>query len=1036
MRLPSQLDTAREQVRKAAASLLAVLVLGTTSGATLCAAADEMDGQTTSQSAGQATGQAAGQAAETPRVVPGMAPTMRSPLNIPAGLGDIKVREAGSPTNTLDQMLTPGTIQQVPTLPEIHQTPEMIERVHKLEKEGEKLFTQALIDQALIKWQEAYGLCLEMKYTEGQGRALTNMCRVFLARGQWVKAKYMGENALEVLAEARNKKDLGRARVCLAQAYYGLDNPVWAGQQLAQALKDYQELGASSALESADLTTMCANVLLKMNKIKEAIQFMQASATYLEQGGDIHSSIVKRVGISLMLIKLGLYVAALEEGERGLSLARSGGSKNPTSLPVALACVANGQYTLCEYGKALKSYEEAYHCVNKLSNQQMPDLSKANLDLGFAHTLIANGYPETAKQRLDRALTLFKKVGDSLGQAQACNALGMAEECLGQHGKAVLWFQKALDLQAVINPKQDRLQVTVLQNLAAAESRAGNNRNARVHLDAAIALFKRPKKPIKDQVLCARTLSALGEVCLRLADMQAAEENLKLALSMGGKINDDASLWRTYTLLAKVPPAGESPTPVSELLNSALSHFRSPQAGVFASPERLIFPTSREELGEELVAMLAKKGMPQQALLAAEQLKDELFIVEWNRRGGQVKPEDSDIYRDLMQQRAHFHAAEDSGPPSSLTKEWQTWMTRFKGLVQQNRQLARLIAPVPMSVEEIAQAARAKNVTILDYLIGNTSSVAFTIDGTGRLSATVLPVGRARLKQQIAALVNGSGRQAASHEESQAQERNLLATLCTELLPAGVRQLLPKNPEQMVVVVPDGPLFNLPFSALITDQGRYLIEQHTLTMAPSVGLFIDSPPRYTDDLSLVVASAGNSTSDESALISEIFQPELVTRLVGKETPVSTIQEQARGKAVIHFASRVLLQERNPLDSILPLAPAKDDRNKKVTADRLFEMSLPNDLMVWSGSSVLGKDIQGNAVKMFSRGLNYAGVRNVLMSLWSEPNAQRTEALVQFYKNKQAGLNQAQSLRKAQLVALSKNPSPRSWAAFQLLGPGF
>jgi CHAT domain-containing protein len=45
-------------------------------------------------------------------------------------------------------------------------------------------------------------------------------------------------------------------------------------------------------------------------------------------------------------------------------------------------------------------------------------------------------------------------------------------------------------------------------------------------------------------------------------------------------------------------------------------------------------------------------------------------------------------------------------------------------------------------------------------------------------------------------------------------------------------------------------------------------------------------------------------------------------------------------------------------------------------------------------------------------------------------------LIEFYKGKQEGLNQAQSLRKAQLLALSKDPSPKSWAAFQLLGPGF
>lgn len=97
--------------------------------------------------------------------------------------------------------------------------------------------------------------------------------------------------------------------------------------------------------------------------------------------------------------------------------------------------------------------------------------------------------------------------------------------------------------------------------------------------------------------------------------------------------------------------------------------------------------------------------------------------------------------------------------------------------------------------------------------------------------------------------------------------------------------------------------------------------------------------------------------------------------------------------------------------------------------------MPSDLIVWSASSVSSKDVRGNGVKIFSRGLNYAGARNVLMSLWAQPDTDRMDELVNFYKSKQAGLGPAQSLRKAQLSALSRDRSPRNWAAFQLLGPG-
>jgi CHAT domain-containing protein len=951
-------------------------------------------------------------------------------------VGSIRVKEANQgPTPAgIDHLNSPGTVNQIPTVPEVAQTPEMMEKVHKLEAEGEKLFGGNLVDKALIKWQEAYGLCLEMKYQEGQGRALINMARVYLANAHYVKAKYLADNAVEVLFETQNKGDLGKARVALAQAYFGLDNPILAGQQLELALKNYQEVGTTNARDSAQLTSICAGVLLKVGKFKEALMFNQASATYLEQCGELHASLAKRIASANIMLSLGLYTAALEEAGRALATAKS--SKHPVSMPIALACLANCQYALGDYSKSLKTFEETIRVAAQLpSTAQMPDLSRANLELGYAHALIACGYLDQAKTHVEVSIPLFKKSSGVAGQAQATNALGIIEESQGQHEKAVSSFRQAMDLQGVMNPRNERLQLTITQNLAAALSRAGKNSEAKLLLAQCMGLFTRSKKPFEDAVLECRTMFSLGEVMLRLADTQVAQARLKDAVTLSTRIQDDATLWRAYTLLAKIAQDEPQPeVPVTELLKSALSHFRSPQAGVFPSPERLNYPTTRQDLGEQLVALLAKNKMSQEALVAAEQLKDELFIVEWNRRGGRVKPEDADLYDDLMTTRAHLHACEDSSPPTSLTKEWQKWIERFRKLVEDNRSLARLIAPLPNSAEQILVSMRNNKATMIDYLVGATSSVVFTMDGTGRFSASVIPVGQARLKEQVNALVNGMTRtDVPQGGDPQAHERMLLATLYRELIPPAVSACLPANPEQIVVIVPDGVLYNLPFAALIDEKGKYMIERHTLTMAPSLGVFMDSPPRYTDDQSLVVAS-GAQTSDD--MFVQLFQPELVTRLVGKETPIASIQDSVRGKSVVHFSSKLPLHEKNPMDSVLPLAPSKDDGGKKVTADKLFGLSLPSDLMVWSGSSIYGKDIQGNAVKVFSCGLNYAGVRNVLMTLWSEPSGDRQAELVEFYKSKQAGLNQAQSLRRAQMLALSKDPSAKSWAAFQLLGPGF
>jgi tetratricopeptide (TPR) repeat protein len=138
---------------------------------------------------------------------------------------------------------SPQAVFELPNLPQVEKTPGMIEQVAKLEEEGEKCYNRKEYDKAIDKWQQAYGLSLEMNYPEGEGRALTHMCKVYFERGNVIKAKELGENAIELLFNSGDKKSLARARVALAQAYFGLGLPQLAGDQLVWALEAFSSIG-------------------------------------------------------------------------------------------------------------------------------------------------------------------------------------------------------------------------------------------------------------------------------------------------------------------------------------------------------------------------------------------------------------------------------------------------------------------------------------------------------------------------------------------------------------------------------------------------------------------------------------------------------------------------------------------------------------------------------------------------------------------------------------------------------------------------
>jgi CHAT domain-containing protein len=56
----------------------------------------------------------------------------------------------------------------------------------------------------------------------------------------------------------------------------------------------------------------------------------------------------------------------------------------------------------------------------------------------------------------------------------------------------------------------------------------------------------------------------------------------------------------------------------------------------------------------------------------------------------------------------------------------------------------------------------------------------------------------------------------------------------SQLLISPIADLLPKNENERVIFIPQASLFLVPFPALQDNNGKYLIEKHTISTAPAI----------------------------------------------------------------------------------------------------------------------------------------------------------------------------------------------------------
>lgn len=396
----------------------------------------------------------------------------------------------------------------------------------------------------------------------------------------------------------------------------------------------------------------------------------------------------------------------------------------------------------------------------------------------------------------------------------------------------------------------------------------------------------------------------------------------------------------------------------------------------------------------------------------------------------------------------------------------------------------------PTAVE--LQGRLAPDEAMLVYLIGRTQSFVQIVT-RNKIAIAPISAGSETLQESVTRLRRGLEIQGNSVNDFALDDAHRLY----KYLFAGLGQEL--DGVKHLVIVPSGPLSNLPFGLLVTQtptQGRYeaaswLINDFDISYSPSIRSFVDlrstriigrhprpmlalGDPRLAPLRGPTSQKAAFANIDGHCLSDDIIPPELlrslsslpdtgleiatVSRAVGADKRDILLGDQASEAAfrerrladyrILYFATHGLLpgelrcQAQPGIVLTPPTMPAKSRNfDGLLDASEIARLLIPADLVVLSAcnTAASGKANGGDSLSGLAASFFRAGTRSLLVSHWQVPSAATTALMSAIFNTLAEAPNMSidTALRAAQRQVM-KAPGashPFFWAAFIVIGDG-
>lgn len=265
-------------------------------------------------------------------------------------------------------------------------------------------------------------------------------------------------------------------------------------------------------------------------------------------------------------------------------------------------------------------------------------------------------------------------------------------------------------------------------------------------------------------------------------------------------------------------------------------------------------------------------------------------------------------------------------------------------------------------------------------------------------------------------------------------------------------ELLDPERVQRIMVVPDGPLSRLPFDALISHDGQYLIEVYDISYASSLTVLkaVTSRDIYPSDGDDIVIFADPTTDNvnlaslpssrnEIKMIQNAFETSKIDVYAGNEASKAKFKSlRYTSTRYLFIATHGVTSERHASRSALVFASHGGSGSGLLQAAEIAAMDIPVDMVVLSAcGTASGVSLPGEGVMNLAKPFLVAGALSVVATDWNVDDKGATRFVKSFYSQLAGDGHKLHSFSEAKRDFIhSEIPlyrHPYFWASWRLIG---